>query len=70
VSERNGIRLQVITMLLSILQVIVMGMGAYILNDIHDRVVRLENLNLGEKDEKTRPVLSGVDRDRVPPERR
>ena len=68
-SERNGIRLQVVTMLLSILQVIVMALGAYILNDIHDRVVRLENLNLGEKDEKTRPVFSGVPAARTPERR-
>jgi len=61
VSERNGIRLQIATMLLGILQVIIMALGAYVLNDIHDRVVRLENLYLGEKHEKTGPVVSGAD---------
>jgi len=59
VSERNAIRLQWIVILFSFLQTIVLGLGYFILNDIRDRVVRLENLNLGEKHEKTHPVVSG-----------
>jgi hypothetical protein len=61
VSDRNGFRLQIALMVLTIMESIVMGMGAWILNDIRDRVVRLENLNLGEeKHEKSQPVLSGI----------
>ncbi len=60
-SERNAIRLQWIVILFSFLQTIVLGLGYFILNDIRDRVVRLENLNLGEKHEKTHPVVSGFD---------
>jgi hypothetical protein len=47
-------------MVLTIMESIVMGMGAWILNDIRDRVVRLENLNLGEKHENRHPILSGI----------
>lgn len=61
-SERNGFRLQIALMVLSSFEAIAMGLGAWILNDIRDRVVRLENLNLGEKHEKANPVLSGVPR--------